>query len=206
MEDKAKLQVVNTDPFDLESLRLDQNFDEEIGVKKLLTNVKVRKPHRQEFIRVHPDDAYRLDMAIVHLKEEREYFPVTRSVAPLLRQDDRLKTEIRGHTLFTTINRQGVPFLWPIPIEDGNPDGRGSNNDWNRSAREAAERAMGDVWVRVAANMDAGLYDVFEAQTHSIPDPIWPDYSFQEIMRIAFKDRIIADLDHPVAKQLRGEV
>ena len=46
----------NANPFDdLMSLRLDQSYADTVGVKKLLTTVPVRKPHRQEFVRVHPD-------------------------------------------------------------------------------------------------------------------------------------------------------
>ena len=37
---------------DLNALRLDQNFDAAVGVKKLLTTVPVRKPNRSEFVRV----------------------------------------------------------------------------------------------------------------------------------------------------------
>ena len=38
----------------------------------------------------------------------------------------------------------------------------------------------------------------------NIPDPIWPELSFDAIYRIAFKDRVIRSLDHPVVKRLRG--
>ena len=58
-------------------------------------------------------------------------------------------------------------------------------------------------WVRVKANMSLRAYEIFEAES-TIPDPIWPDLSFEEIYRIAFKDRLIRSLDHPVVKRLRG--
>ena len=62
-------------PFDPASLRLDQNFAETVGVKKLLTTVPVRKPKRQDFIRVHPDPTYRLTpAAIIELQEDREVY------------------------------------------------------------------------------------------------------------------------------------
>ena len=43
------------DPFNPAALRLDQSYADTVGVKKLLTTVAVRKPTRQEFVRVHPD-------------------------------------------------------------------------------------------------------------------------------------------------------
>jgi hypothetical protein len=63
------------DPFNPALLRLDQNFAEMVGVKKLLTTVPVRKPNRQDFVRVHSDAAYRLvPAAIIELKEDREVY------------------------------------------------------------------------------------------------------------------------------------
>ena len=61
-----------------------------------------------------------------------------------------------------------------------------------------------EMWVRVAANMGAGYYDVSVA-TGDIPEPEWPDIEFQKILEIAFRDKFINDLDHPVVRRLRGE-
>lgn len=178
--------------FDPSSLRLAQNFSETVGVKKALTTVPVRKPTRQEFVRVHPEKEFRLETAVLELKEERETYLV----------DPKLWSELPGEltpkVLFTTINRQGVLTLWPVrmPGEDGRLD------FWNQSALEAAEMAQSG-WVRVAANMSLGAYDVFQA-TGEIPDPDWPDASLQEILEIAFKGRYIESEDHPVIRQLMG--
>jgi hypothetical protein len=69
-------------PFDPASLRLDQNFAETVGVKKLLMTVPVRKPNRQDFVRVHPDPLYRLTpAAIIELREDREIYLVTPNIA-----------------------------------------------------------------------------------------------------------------------------
>ena len=46
-------------PFDPAALRLDQSYADTVGVKKLLTTVPVRKPNRQDFVRVHADPAPR---------------------------------------------------------------------------------------------------------------------------------------------------
>ena len=68
------------DRFDLESLRVSQDFVKDSGVKKLLTTVPVRKPNRQDFVRVHHDSSYVLDTMLLNLKEERE----TYLVAPII--------------------------------------------------------------------------------------------------------------------------
>jgi hypothetical protein len=68
---------------------------------------------------------------------------------------------------------------------------------------EHAERAMTE-WIRVQANMDLGAYEATSAPA-KLPDPEWPDYAFNDLVRIAFRERIIASFDHPVLKRLRGE-
>ena len=59
--------------------------------------------------------------------------------------------------------------------------------------------------MRVVANLSLGAYDVFGA-TGQLGEPEWPDLPFRELLRIAFKDRFISDLDHPALRRLRGEV
>ena len=59
-------------------------------------------------------------------------------------------------------------------------------------------------WIRTAANMALGAYDILTA-ADGLSDPVWPDIPFDELLRIAFRDRIINSLDHPILRQLRGE-
>jgi hypothetical protein len=183
-------------PFgDLSELRLDQSYADTVGVKKLLTTVPVRKPNRQDFVRVHPDPGYRLTpAAIIEVKEDREVYLVMPSMA------QALTGEFATVTLLTTINRQGTLHLWPVKL----PDPQGRQNEWHRSAAEGAERAM-KKWVRVTASMSLGAYEIFEAGG-DLPDPVWPDFSFQEILKIAFRERLVDRPDHPLVQRLQGIV
>jgi len=183
-------------PFDnLLALRLDQSYADTVGVKKLLTTVPVRKPNRQDFVRVHPDPKYRLTpAAIIEIKEDREVYLVTPDMA------QALPGEFAAATLFTTINRQGTLHLWPVKLP--NPNGR--QFEWHRSAAEGAERAM-KKWVRVTASMSLRAYEIFEA-SGELPDPLWPDFSFQEILKIAFRERLVDRADHPLVQRLQGIV
>jgi hypothetical protein len=182
-----------SEEFDLESLRLSQNFIETAGVKKLLTTVPVRKPNRQEYVRVHPSGDYRADFPIIELKEEGEEYIV---------RGPKLVGELVGEfvpkTLYTAITRQGVVFLWPVRLPD--PDGRVM--EWHRSLREAAEFGMKQ-WVRVKSNKFLGAYEITEA-AGAMAEPTWPEVTFPELIKIAFRDRLISTIDHPVIKQLRG--
>jgi len=180
--------------FDPSSLRLSQNFHQSVGVKKHITTIPVRKPSKQDFVKTHPDEAYRIDTAVIELKEERETYLIDPSLL------SELPSEWIPKTLITYINRQGVLALWPIrlPGEDGRLD------SWNQSALDAAMVAT-EKWVRVSSNMSLGAYDVYTA-TVEISEPEWPDLSFEQILEIAFRGKYIDDLDHPVVQKLLGRV
>ena len=185
---------LTSNPFDPSNLRLSQNFAESTGVKKLITTIPVRKPSKQDFVRVNPDPAFRLETAILELKEERESYLVASDLWP------ELVGELTYKVLFTAINRQKTLFIWPVrlPGEDGRHD------EWNASALEAAQLAQSK-WVRVSANMNLGAYEIFEANSE-LTDPEWPETDFTKILETAFKGRYIKDLDHPALRRLRGEV
>jgi hypothetical protein len=182
------------DPFDLTALRLNQSFAEAAGVRKLLTTVPVRKPGPQDFVRTHFDTAFRGNFALIELRDEREVYLLRPEIAR------ELPGEFVMATLFTTINRQGVVSLWPVKLPG--PDGK--QLEWHRSAAEAAELAM-KRWIRVKANMSLGAYEITEAAS-ILAEPDWPDLPFQELLRVAFRDRPVDRLDHPVIRRLRGLV
>jgi hypothetical protein len=180
------------DPFDLTNLRLSQSFTETAGVRKLLKTVPVHKPNPQDFVRVHPSPEYRENFPVIELKDEREEYVIAAGLLP------ELIGEFVNKTLFTAINRQGVLFLWPVRL----PDPQGKQMEWWRSMREAAELAMKQ-WTRTKSNMSLGAYEMFVAES-AMSEPTWPEVTYQELIRLAFRDRLITTLDHPVIKRLRG--
>jgi hypothetical protein len=135
---------------------------------------------------------YRENFAMIDLKEDREDYLVRPEILP------ELTGEVVYKTIFTAINRQGVVFLWPVRL----PAPEDRKSAWPRSLREAAEMAM-EKWLRVKANMSLGAYEITLAPGE-IAEPTWPELSFQELVRIAYRDRMITSLDHPVVKKLRG--
>jgi len=125
-------------------------------------------------------------------KVNREVFLVARSLWP------ELAGEVYPVCLFLAVNRQGDVFLWPVKL----PGSDGRSNTWNESALAAA-RLSESKWVRVAANMPGGMYDVFEA-AGELSEPTWPELSFSEVLKLCFKDRFIQSVDHPAIRALRG--
>ena len=183
-----------SDPFDLSRIRLSQNYDEKLCVKKLITVVPIKKPSAQDFVRVHPDENWRIQTSVIVLKDERETYLVDPDLWAEIPQ------ELMPMQLVTAINRQKVLFLWPVKL----PDSSGRRDNWNRSALDAIDAAKTG-WVRVQANMSGGFYEV-SAATGPLSEPEWPEISFQEIIRVAFRDHHIQSTDHPVIRSLRGEV
>jgi hypothetical protein len=183
------------DPFDIARLRLSQDFVAAAGVKKILNTVPCRKPSKEWFLQTHPNEAYRIQTCVIELKEDSE----TYLVDPSLWSELVSESTFSPRALVTAINRQGVLFLWPIRL----PGSDGRLDEWSRSAMEAATLAAGK-WVRVQSNMSLGAYEVYEAAGQWAA-PVWPDMPFQHLLKIAFKDRFINGLDHPILKRLRGD-
>lgn len=179
---------------DIASLRLSQDFARTAGVKKALLTVPVRKPNRQEWVRVHPGEDMCFPAAVLKQKDENESYILNVALR------DELEGEWMPVTLYLATNRQGVVFLWPVrlPGEDGRLD------PWNQSATEAVSLAMTG-WVRVASNRSLGAYEVFQP-TSTFPEPIWPEKTIDDLVTIAFRNRVIESADHPILRLLRGEV
>ena len=140
MEDKNE-SVVNeptetskpkSDPFDLENLRLSQDFSIP-GLKKEILSVPVRKPSKEHWVRVHPSEDYQITTGLLELKEERELYLVSPELWPSLAVESMFGPRV----LFTTITRQGVLMLWPIKL----PGPGGKANHWHQSALDAVTRA-----------------------------------------------------------------
>ncbi len=182
------------DPFSLDNLRLAQNFDQAVGVQKLLTVVPVRKPNRQEFIRVRPGPEWQLDTALLDFKADGETYLVAPPLWPFLSDD------VSYRRLVVAINRQRTLFIWPLRL----PRADGRLDPWSSSALQAAERAE-TAWVKLQSNRDLGAYEVYQG-SDDLPAPEWPDYTFQQILDVAFRNFRITDLEHPAIKRLHGKI
>jgi hypothetical protein len=98
------------------------------------------------------------------------------------------------------VSRSGEVFLWPIRLTDpfGRPD------YWSLTAREAVETAK-TRWTRNTSDMNRGRYRVYTSGVDLAPVQ-WPSLSPEEIIELAFGDRMIEDIDHPILRRLRGEL
>src|SRR4029453_9921835 len=132
-EDIEKPKPDIYDPFAPENLRLPQEVLDQKMAIELLTTLPVVKPGDQEFIRVHPDEAYRFVAALITLQEEKgaRYF-VPPTFVP---QTGNIKFHLEQLYLYTS--RQGKVAFWPIKLPIDNPE-----NTWLESAVAGAEEAL----------------------------------------------------------------
>jgi hypothetical protein len=182
------------DPFDFKAIRLNGSGGEGIVFKKPITAVPVRSPSRKTWFRCHPDPEHKIEVGIFEEEATGEKYllsgPAVYAALEGLYQPVLLRTA-------RTSERVLFLMLSKLPREDG----LGAN--WALSAAAAGDRAV-HVWVRMQANLGMGAYELYEA-SGTIPEPEWPTESLQELMRIAFHNRVINGVDHPVVRKvLRG--
>ena len=77
----ARDEVTNTDTqaksegffSDLSKIRIAADYALELDVEQLLVSVPVCRPHKQWWIRVHPDEAYRINVGLIEVDGEDTY-------------------------------------------------------------------------------------------------------------------------------------
>jgi len=178
---------------DLSKLRIPLGLNLGSGVE-LLSKVPVRKPLKQEFIRVNPAEDMMLPTVIYEDTHERETFLVSPDMMGFLA--DQLKPAV----LVVAVNRQNVTFVWPVKVAND----AASKNDWQETALQGCELAK-KRWIRLSVDMSLGAYRLFEAQGE-LSEPTWMTKPLNQLLEVAFRDKVISSEDHPVVKRLRGLV
>jgi hypothetical protein len=182
------------DPFDPEALRI--SGEAEISTERVLTAVPVRKPKRDEFFRVRPGDEFTMDALVVERDDDldREVYVVVPAVA------DAVLEVARRVRLFTCISKRGTVFLWPAKL----PAEASAGRRYAETGLKIAEQAE-TLWVRMWGDRSLGGYTMVKAKGN-LEEPKWPDKTFRELLRIAFEGRIIDRPDHPLIRELNGDL
>lgn len=167
-------------------------------VEKGLITVRVRRPGKNEFFRVHPDPAYVCDSVILETMDGLDR--ITYWVAPALRAELYANGDAIQARLFTCVSKRGgATFLWPAKLPQ---DGAGRR--WHETALEIAELAKSN-WIKMKGDRDEGAYVPYTA-LGNLSAPVWRAEPFSELVKIAFKGKVIDSDDHDVLRQLRGEL
>jgi hypothetical protein len=156
----------------------------------------VRRPG-QEFIRVKPCKEGRIPISLI--KDERNrstWYAVDPDLEPEFEDDITLAYVVEAISHVKSEDDEQEFFLWVLPLQDHN----GRDNDWWESWREIASIAE-TRWVRVKSGKKKAYP---KSPTIAIPEPQWPEMSFDEAFDLGFHGRFLTTLQHPFAKFLRG--
>lgn len=178
---------------DFAAFALPSGRESVVAAEKLITQVPVKKPSREWWVRTSPDLETWRAWPVLELKEDGDTYLV----------HETLHAELVGEPAFVAVRLvpavtdNGVPFFWPVRL----PDSSGKINSWHESAARAAEIAR-ENWVRLVADRTLGGYQVFTASFERQPQ--WPKQTQAELLKIAFQGRLLESTDHPVIKRLKG--
>lgn len=188
---ERKEEIEGPNPYDPARFWIEQDYAD-LEVDTVIASIEVRKPRKQEFIRVHPGCEFQSTAQVVEFDEDRQLYLVAPEISGSVVEHS---TPVK---LYTAVNRVGTVFFWPAKM----PRLGARPLAWHQSVHAAAGLAKTH-WVRVRANMQRGAYDVQVAKSN-LSDPQWPTMSFGDMFRLAFGGRLIDSLDHPVLKRLEG--
>ena len=194
-------------PFNLEALRAPQNFQQTGGVQKTTLSVLASsRPPKNKFLRVHPfDDTHGQEkwcanvLVFSHQFEDDigpENFIVPSTAEPYEALLDKLALVL----IVCGMTRLGAKFLWELKLPTAGNNRRA--NHWHETRLTCARKAT-EAWVRPEADMHGGGYN-FCVPLAQIEEPDWGQDSFPTLFEIAYRDRIIDSLEHPVCKEYLG--
>jgi hypothetical protein len=164
------------------------------GDTEILVHVYVRKPKKDEYFRVNPEPDMTLTTLVWIDPDEGDAYLVAPEARDLMAESGRVVI------LVPCQNRQGVNFLWPVSAGTRAGGGRG----WGESARAAMIKAQ-TRWIKIRGDRAAGAYLILDAAEQQ-GEPTWPTLNLSEMLKIAFKDRVIHSADHPVVRRLQGYI
>ena len=171
---------------------LGRPLDELLPSEKVLTSLPVRKPKRDEWVRLHPEIHARV--YVYESKDDQSWYVVLPDfLEPLL-------DVVRYVEMSLAVNYAGTPFAWPVPLPTESKSHRA-----HVTAFAGAEQARRE-WVRIS--WGDGEYDVYRRSSAKV-EPKWPSEigSASEMLRFASKAggfEVIDSMDHPVVRGLLG--
>jgi hypothetical protein len=183
---------------DLDALKLSLQDVGLSGSQEIMNRVPVRRPTKKEFFRVRPgkENCFTTVIYEDQALQSRDFYFVTPAMIPKL----RAVTDVFVVSLVQFYTKQKVFGIFPLKM---GTDATASNG-WYDTAMAAAEMAK-TRWLRIHADMALSGYRIFAAEDQS-EDPVWPEAPFNELLDLAFKDRVIASEDHPVFNKILGRI
>lgn len=168
------------------------------AVKKARLNLKVGKPTPEDYFMIKAGPEFTVDVMLHEDKESRDNINRTYLVDPEVVPYLWDRNACKSARIFYGITSTGKIFLSDV----GLPKPGQTLNAFNSTRLSAYEIAKNEFIAIVAG--DAG-YDV-KYPMGKFPDPIWPEEytSIEPLIDLAYKDRVIETLEHPIVKRILG--
>jgi hypothetical protein len=165
--------------------------------KKVLTHIPPRKPAPGWHVRTSPDPNMSAVETLFHMKSiDDNYYYIDDKMIELLQGLN--PKGVVDLSLTLAVTKLDVPFLWVNGMEDE----EGKLNSWHASTRDVIEVAR-DTWISVRSEMQSSGY-TYRPDDDQSKEPLWPDLTWAQILRLAFRNYIIRDENHPIVRSLRG--
>ncbi len=165
-------------------------------IKRTL-RIKARKPNPRRFIRVHPD--MKAAVAIFIDPNDEDEFEAAPYVV-LGGVAEELGSDAEANTAFVYAYATGTLGLWLCRHP------RKGNDVWATTRLAVAEKAQTN-WLRCHGSEDGDGYGYTEP-VDKFPGPDWDRWlrgrSVFQLLGLAFRDRVIDTLDHPVVRAFEG--
>jgi hypothetical protein len=152
------------------------------------------------FFGAHPDPDMRPIVMLVKPDgndlelEEDDWFLVDADV------EDDLADVGRMYELVLCRTANGGYFLWRIKVEE--PGGR--TDGYTEGAREALEEHAGKHWIKLKGDRKSRTYEVIKGR--EVTTVRWPEFGIDELVRRAFRNRVVQGEDHGLIRRLRGDI
>jgi hypothetical protein len=168
------------------------------SVEKLPPKLSCGTASGRGFFVAHPDHDTRPIVMLVKPDggdlEEEDWFLVDAEV------EDDLADIGTMYELVLCRTANGGYFLWRLRTEE--PGGR--IDGYTESAREALEEHAGEHWIKLKGDRKSRAYEVIRGSQVAVIR--WPEFGIDELVRRAFKGRVITSEDHDLIRRLRGDI
>jgi hypothetical protein len=120
-------------------------------------------------------------------------------VAPDIANQKKDEDVIRPVLIVRYVTMAGEEGLWPLKLDQ--PDSK--SNRWTTSALNILELAASGKWVRIVSAKNHYRHQASKRTFEEVP-PRFSDRSFDDLINVAFKDRVIVSLDHEIWDELEN--
>ena len=181
------------------------NYNALLGTEgKVGGTIKVEKPDKEEWFKIHPDPKYSQDLYIAEARVAGSLKPkayLVQGETEAIHQELLSSLDTVRYCcchLYATSTHQFK--VWPRKQHDGTTD---EEMDYHSSSREASIDAK-DHWIKM--KWSGGQYNWRRARDQkAYNDVVWPaEQSMLDILEIAFQGRVITDTEHPVVMRADG--